>query len=81
MRARRPFQGAGDTAGNQNSTAGPTRVNANSFKALEFDRILALLLQQAGSAEGRARLEALRPLTEPGPVREALARTSEAVAS
>jgi DNA mismatch repair protein MutS2 len=55
-------------------------VNANSFKALEFDRIRALLLQQSGSAEGRARLEALRPLTEPGPVREALARTSEGVA-
>lgn len=54
-------------------------MNANSLKALEFDRILALLLQQAGSVEGHARLEALRPLTEPGPVREALARTSEGV--
>jgi DNA mismatch repair protein MutS2 len=54
-------------------------VNANSLKALEFDRILALLLQQAGSVEGHARLEALRPLTEPGPVREALARTSDGV--
>ena len=55
-------------------------MNANSLKALEFDRIRALLLQQAGSVEGRVRLEALRPLVEPTAVREALARTSEGVA-
>ena len=55
-------------------------MNANSLKALEFDRIRALLLQQAGSVEGKARLEALQPLTEPAAVREALARTSEGVA-
>ena len=55
-------------------------MNANSLKALEFDRIRALLLQQAGSVEGRARLEALQPRTEPAAVREALARTSEGVA-
>lgn len=54
-------------------------MNANSLKALEFDRIRALLLQQAGSVEGRARLEALRPLAEPAAVKEALARTSEGV--
>ena len=35
---------------------------------------------QAGSAEGRARLEALQPATEVAEVREALARTSEGVA-
>ncbi len=55
-------------------------MNANSLKALEFDRIRALLLQQAGSVEGKARLEALQPRTEPAAVREALARTSEGVA-
>jgi DNA mismatch repair protein MutS2 len=55
-------------------------VNANSFKALEFDRIRALLLQQAGSVEGRARLEALRPFTDPTAVRAALVLTSEGVA-
>jgi DNA mismatch repair protein MutS2 len=55
-------------------------LNANSIKALEFDRIRALLLQQAGSAEGRVRLEALRPRTDAAAVREALARTSEGVA-
>ncbi len=54
-------------------------MNLNSFKTLEFDRIRALLLQQAGSVEGHARLEALRPQTEPAAVREALARTSEGV--
>jgi DNA mismatch repair protein MutS2 len=54
-------------------------LNANSLKALEFDRIRALLLQHAGSVEGRARLEALRPVAEPPAVREALARTGEGV--
>jgi DNA mismatch repair protein MutS2 len=54
-------------------------LNANSLKALEFDRIRALLLQQAGSAEGQVRLQALRSHTDPAAVREALARTSEGV--
>ena len=54
-------------------------MNANSFKTLEFDRILALLLQQVGSAQGRERIEALSPLEETGEVRSALARTSEGV--
>ena len=39
-------------------------MNANSFKTLEFERIETLLLQLAGSAEGRSRLEALRPLQD-----------------
>ncbi|MGE5127165.1 MAG: endonuclease MutS2 [Betaproteobacteria bacterium] len=55
-------------------------MNANSLKALEFDRVRALLLQQAGSTEGTARLEALRPLDDPAAVRDALARTGEGVA-
>ncbi len=54
-------------------------MNANSFNVLEFDRIRALLQQYAGSAEGVARLSDLRPLTEQPAVREALARTTEAV--
>ncbi len=54
-------------------------MNANSLSALEFERILALLEQHAGSAEGKARLAALRPLSDPPTVREALARTTEAV--
>jgi DNA mismatch repair protein MutS2 len=60
-------------------SAGPTRLNVNTFRALEFDRIRTLLLQQAGSAEGRARLEALQPQADREAVREALARTSEGV--
>ena len=52
-------------------------MNAHTFRALEFDRIRDLLLQRAGSAAGRVRLEGLEPLTEPGAVREALARTTE----
>jgi DNA mismatch repair protein MutS2 len=55
-------------------------VNVNSFNALEFDRIGMLLQQHAGSAEGVARLSVLRPLTDPPAVREALSRTTEAVA-
>ncbi len=56
------------------------RVNDNSFISLEFDQIRVLLSQQAGSARGRARIEALHPLTDPSAVREALGRTSEALA-
>ena len=55
-------------------------MNANSFKTLEFERIQTLLLGQAGSAEGRSRLLALRPLEDVAGVREALARTGEGVA-
>jgi len=55
-------------------------VNANSFKALEFDRIRTLLLQQVGSALGRERLEALQPQAEVSAVRSALGQTSEGVA-
>jgi DNA mismatch repair protein MutS2 len=54
-------------------------LNSHSFRALEFDKIRALLLMQAGSAAGRARLEALAPSSRPDEVREALARTSEGV--
>jgi DNA mismatch repair protein MutS2 len=52
-------------------------LNAHTFRALELDRIQELLLQGAGSAAARVRLEGLQPLTDPGAVREALARTTE----
>jgi DNA mismatch repair protein MutS2 len=55
-------------------------VNANSLKTLEFEAVQSLLLREAGSAEGRARIQALRPLEDPAAVREALARTGEGVA-
>jgi DNA mismatch repair protein MutS2 len=55
-------------------------VNGNTFRTLEFETIRALVLSHAGSAPGRARISALRPLTEEGEVREALARTSEGTA-
>jgi len=54
-------------------------LNGNTFRALEFDRIRALLLMQAGSVQGRARLDALMPSAHAGEVREALARTGEGV--
>jgi DNA mismatch repair protein MutS2 len=54
-------------------------LNSNTTRALEFDKICALLLMHAGSGEGRSRLEALQPLREPAAVREALATTTEAV--
>lgn len=54
-------------------------MNANTFRTLEFETVRALLLSHAGSAEGRARVRTLSPLTTPGEVREALERTSEGV--
>ena len=80
MREYAPPRGARSVAGIEKQAAGPTHVNANSFKVLEFDRIRALLHQQVGSAVGRERLEGLRPLADPADVRAALARTGEAVA-
>jgi DNA mismatch repair protein MutS2 len=55
-------------------------VNGNSFRTLEFEKIRALLLAHVGSADGRVRLAALRPSTDPAAVRDALGLTSEAVA-
>jgi DNA mismatch repair protein MutS2 len=55
-------------------------LNANTLRALEFDKIRALLLMQAGSVPGKSRIEALQPQTEPSSVRDALAVTTEAVA-
>jgi len=54
-------------------------VNAHTFRNLEFEKVRALLLQQAGSADGRDRLARLRPSTDPRQVRESLSTTSEAV--
>ncbi len=58
---------------------GNRELNGNTFRALEFDKIRALLVMQAGSVPGRARLESLMPSTDPAEVREALVRTSEGV--
>ncbi|HEY5906918.1 MAG TPA: endonuclease MutS2, partial [Vicinamibacteria bacterium] len=55
-------------------------MNAHSLRNLEFDKVRSLLVQQAGSARGRARLEALQPATDLERVRALLAETSEAVA-
>ncbi|PYQ02337.1 MAG: hypothetical protein DMF83_23795, partial [Acidobacteria bacterium] len=54
-------------------------MNGNTFRTLEFETIRALVLSHVGSAPGRARISTLRPLTEVGEVREALARTTEGV--
>ncbi len=54
-------------------------VNAQTFRALEFDTVRSLLVTLAGSAAGQARLQALEPDTDPAAVREALATTSEGV--
>ena len=55
-------------------------MNANTLRALEFDKIRALLLMLAGSVPGKSRIEALLPQTELSSVRDALAVTTEAVA-
>jgi DNA mismatch repair protein MutS2 len=54
-------------------------LSGNSLRTLEFDQILRLLEQQAGSSTGKARLEALAPLPDAASVREALGLTTEAV--
>ncbi len=55
-------------------------MNSHTLRALEFDKIRALLLTLAGSAAGRARLEGLEPSTDARDVRESLSRTGEGVA-
>ncbi|MFI5183394.1 MAG: endonuclease MutS2 [Vicinamibacteria bacterium] len=55
-------------------------MNANTFRILEFESIRSLLVARAGSANGKSRLRALRPLREPSEVRRALVRTTEAAA-
>lgn len=52
-------------------------MNGNTFRILEFEAVRQLLLGHAGSASGRARVQALRPLQEVPKVRAALGRTSE----
>jgi DNA mismatch repair protein MutS2 len=54
-------------------------VNAHTFRSLEFEKVRTLLLQQAGSADGRDRLAGLRPSTDVQQVREWLSTTSEGV--
>jgi len=54
-------------------------VNAPSLRNLEFDKVVSLVAQMAGSTRGRSRLEGLRPGTDPAQVRRALVETSEAV--
>lgn len=54
-------------------------MNAQTFRALEFDTIRALLVSLAGSVAGRERLARLEPQVEPAAVRDALATTSEGV--
>lgn len=58
---------------------GRLALNGNTFRVLEFEKIRALLLAQAGSVPGRTRIEALTPLRDVPAVRTALARTTEAV--
>jgi DNA mismatch repair protein MutS2 len=54
-------------------------VNAHTFRNLEFEKIRALLLQQAGSAGGRALVEGLQPSRDLRRVQQALSETTEAV--
>jgi DNA mismatch repair protein MutS2 len=54
-------------------------LNGNTFRTLEFDAIRALLVRQAGSPAGKARLQELAPALEPGHVRARLALTTQAV--
>jgi DNA mismatch repair protein MutS2 len=55
-------------------------MTPGGLRALEFDRVVAAVRSFALTPMGAARLDALRPLTDPGAVRESLAATTEAVA-
>jgi DNA mismatch repair protein MutS2 len=55
-------------------------MTPGGLRALEFDRVVAAVRSFALTPMGAARLDVLRPLTDPAAVREALAATSEAVA-
>ncbi len=54
-------------------------MNGNTFRTLEFEKIRALLSTHVGSASGRARILALRPLTHADAVRSELELTTEGV--
>jgi DNA mismatch repair protein MutS2 len=54
-------------------------LNGNTSRVLEFEKIRALLLSHAGSVPGKTRIAALVPFTDAQDVREALARTGQAV--
>ena len=55
-------------------------MTPGGLRALEFDRVVAAVRSFALTPLGAARLDALRPLTDPAAGREALAATTEAVA-
>ena len=54
-------------------------MHAGALRALEFDRIVEAVRRFALTPPGAARLARLRPHTDPGAVRSALAATSETV--
>jgi DNA mismatch repair protein MutS2 len=54
-------------------------MHAGALKALEFDRIVAVIRGFAQTPAGEARLRALHPSTDPATVARALAATSETV--
>jgi len=52
--------------------------NEKSLKTLEFNKILAMLVDRADTVPGKERCAALRPFTELTPINEALCYTTEA---
>ena len=54
-------------------------MNSKILKLLEFDKILELLRDQAGSELTKQRIDALEPMTNQRMIQDALAETTEAV--
>lgn len=54
-------------------------MQEKTLRTLEYNKIIDLLEQEAGSEMTREQIRALRPLTNPGSVKEQLAETAEAV--
>ena len=53
-------------------------MNKKALKVLEYNKIIDLLKQQAGSSMAKERLEKFVPLTDPYEIREKLSETTEA---
>ncbi len=53
-------------------------MNKKALKVLEYNKIIELLKQQAGSTMAQERLEKFVPLTDPYEIREKLSETTEA---
>ncbi len=53
-------------------------MKSKSFNTLEYNKILELLVSQAGSSMAKEQLKAIKPMTDIAEIRDAIAETTEA---